>query len=251
MGPSGACIRGWDKGSGYLYMHVTKTKTYSCHRLIWEAFHGLIPTGLQIDHIDGDKSNNKLKNLSMLSPAEHAAKTSQDHPTMATKTARHKMVKVARMTNGQKVIFDSQSEAARATPSAWQQHISKCLAGILTTHAGYSWQAVAEETENLGDWVSLRDADLRGLQVSSQGWVKGRNGVPFRGSLLAGYYVVKIRGKAYRVHRLICLAFHGHSTDPLMTVDHIDRNPANNTATNLRWATGIEQAANKRKRCLT
>ena len=51
--------------------------------------------------------------------------------------------------------------------------------------------------------------------------------------------------KRYRVHRLVALAFHGLPPDESYTVDHIDRIKTNNNASNLRWATKAEQAANR------
>lgn len=33
------------------------------HRVVWEAFYGPIPEGMEINHDDGDKSNCKLSNL--------------------------------------------------------------------------------------------------------------------------------------------------------------------------------------------
>lgn len=41
------------------------------HRLIWEMFKG--PTGLYIDHIDGDKQNNKIENLREASHSQNLA----------------------------------------------------------------------------------------------------------------------------------------------------------------------------------
>lgn len=40
-----------------------KVKNILCHRVVYEMFNGEIPSGLFIDHIDGDKSNNRLSNL--------------------------------------------------------------------------------------------------------------------------------------------------------------------------------------------
>lgn len=40
-----------------------KAKAARVHRLVWEAFRGPIPTGKEINHADGDKSNNNLGNL--------------------------------------------------------------------------------------------------------------------------------------------------------------------------------------------
>lgn len=47
---------------GYLTVYANK-KMYQVHRLVWEAFNGPIPEGYTIDHIDTDRTNNKLNNL--------------------------------------------------------------------------------------------------------------------------------------------------------------------------------------------
>lgn len=39
----------------------------SLHRVIWEAFNGEIPDDMVIDHIDGNRSNNNLSNLRLVS----------------------------------------------------------------------------------------------------------------------------------------------------------------------------------------
>jgi len=39
------------------------------------------------------------------------------------------------------------------------------------------------------------------------------------------------------VHRLVCMAFHPIDNPQDYQVDHIDNNPMNNTASNLRWVT--------------
>lgn len=38
-------------------------KTYYVHRIIWETFNGEIPEGMEIDHIDTNRSNNAISNL--------------------------------------------------------------------------------------------------------------------------------------------------------------------------------------------
>jgi len=43
-----------------------KQKMYLVHRFCYECFNGIIPTGLQINHIDLDKQNNHLDNLEVV-----------------------------------------------------------------------------------------------------------------------------------------------------------------------------------------
>ena len=52
-------------------------------------------------------------------------------------------------------------------------------------------------------------------------------------------------GKCFmrKVHRLVAQHYIPNPENK-PTVDHIDRNPANNHVSNLRWATGVEQQAN-------
>jgi len=42
------------------------------HRVIWEEINGTIPNGMVIHHINGDPSDNEIKNLKALTPKEHA-----------------------------------------------------------------------------------------------------------------------------------------------------------------------------------
>ena len=41
------------------------------HRAVWEKENGKIPKGFHIHHIDGDRTNNRLSNLQIISASEH------------------------------------------------------------------------------------------------------------------------------------------------------------------------------------
>ena len=59
---------------GYKAVRLGRNKTLKVHRLVWDAF-GDEPFRDTIDHIDGDKQNNHIGNLQILTMAEHNRKT--------------------------------------------------------------------------------------------------------------------------------------------------------------------------------
>lgn len=56
--------------NGYLRFSIGE-KRYSIHRLVWEIFKGEIPENMVIDHMDGNRSNNKLENLKLTTQSEN------------------------------------------------------------------------------------------------------------------------------------------------------------------------------------
>ena len=51
---------------GYVTFHLCKDgvrKDPLAHRLVWEAFNGPVPAGKQINHLNGNKTDNRLCNL--------------------------------------------------------------------------------------------------------------------------------------------------------------------------------------------
>ena len=61
-----------DLGRVYVCLCVNNKRTYkTVHGLVATAFIGPRPRGLQIDHIDGDPTNNVLANLEYVTPKEN------------------------------------------------------------------------------------------------------------------------------------------------------------------------------------
>ena len=54
------------------------------------------------------------------------------------------------------------------------------------------------------------------------------------------YYGTLYRGKNYKIHRLVCEAFHGLPPDDKPIVIHIDEDATNNRPENLKWGTQKE-----------
>ena len=67
-----------------------------------------------------------------------------------------------------------------------------------------------------------------------------------------GYPVVRMvdedgKRKKFKVHRLVCRAFHGEPPSEHHEVRHLDGNPLNNRAENLAWGTRSENAQDRVK----
>lgn len=66
-------VAGSVDSNGYWLVYVSEAnRKLSCHRIIWEIFNGEVPEKFQIDHIDGERHNNRIENLRVVSGAVNA-----------------------------------------------------------------------------------------------------------------------------------------------------------------------------------
>ena len=177
---------------------------------------------LQVDHIDGNKANNRATNLQWMSSAEHDAKTKAQKGRKSSAKAASKPV--CGRPAGAWVTFDSGADAARRTGCNCGS-ISKVARGLISRT-----RSRAPDSEGRRPWWTFRFAPtiqkLEGeewrpldrrffprvrsttIRVSSAGRVQTSKGVMTYGSTYAGYCKVEINGHAYKVHRLVCATFH-------------------------------------------
>ena len=66
---------------GYTSVYVGNKKAYQLHRVLYAWFKGNIPRNYVVDHIDEDKSNNKLDNLQLLSRKDNLTKSPNYNPS--------------------------------------------------------------------------------------------------------------------------------------------------------------------------
>jgi hypothetical protein len=66
--------------SGYRYANIYAGKgkdnrhSIRIHRIVWQEYKGLIPDGYVVDHINDDKTDNRLSNLQLLTPKQNTKK---------------------------------------------------------------------------------------------------------------------------------------------------------------------------------
>lgn len=61
---------GANHGRGYIVIALDGAQ-YLAHRLAWAIYYGAIPENMQIDHINGNRSDNRISNLRLASHAEN------------------------------------------------------------------------------------------------------------------------------------------------------------------------------------
>jgi len=66
---------GYLNHDGYIHIRFQK-KLYGAHRLIWVWHSGDIPIDKQIDHMDKNRSNNKIENLRLANNAQNSTNRS-------------------------------------------------------------------------------------------------------------------------------------------------------------------------------
>lgn len=124
-----------------LYDLEHKGKTKRLHRLVWEAFNGEIPYGMQVNHIDENKANNALDNLNLM--------TNQENINWGTGNERRSKTEMNRKSHSKPVIclslsgeyiaeYPSQAEAYRKTGTK-QCQISNVCTGKINSANGYKW----------------------------------------------------------------------------------------------------------------
>ena len=76
-------------------------------------------------------------------------------------------------------------------------------------------------------------------QAMPRGGVRVYGGTPTKGQWDGDRYVYPLRGKTFKVARLVCEAFHGSAPDGAVCM-HLDEDSRNNRPGNLAWGTQQE-----------
>lgn len=118
---------GWTMNTGHIQVRVGR-KMFLAHRIIWSMTHGDIPTDMRVDHINGNRADNRLTNLRLLSMQENAVnrrpnrRASSRFKGVSLMKSRGKVVIRARINIDGRMkslgCFSSEEDAARAYDEA-------------------------------------------------------------------------------------------------------------------------------------
>ena len=111
-------------------------KKYLVHRLVWEAFNGSISEGLQVNHINEVKTDNRLSNLNLMTPKENC-----NFGTRNERSAKKLSKPVLQFTLDNILVkeYPSIHQAERETGFN-QGNIVNCCNGKRKTAHGFKWR---------------------------------------------------------------------------------------------------------------
>lgn len=160
---NGKILSNIDKRGWYftvnLFDETRKMSTQRIHRLVVEAFIGEIPKGYHVHHKDGNKQNNRVDNLEIIHPKDHAAKTIAENPNVIAgmnyynRYVRPKRIKQYALTGHCMGEYENSIIASKFTGVCWRnilQVANKTPYGknnrIRKQAGGYVW--VFSDTED-------------------------------------------------------------------------------------------------------
>ena len=125
--------------SGYYIVHLCKNsiqKWYQVHRIVWEAFNGSISEGLQVNHINEVKTDNRLSNLNLMTRKENI-----NYGTGIERRAK-KQSKVVLQFTLDNILVKEYPSAHQAERETGFEHanICACCNGKLKTAYNYIWK---------------------------------------------------------------------------------------------------------------
>ena len=139
---------------GYLRLRVTVNrvrKSYKIHREVAKAFIPNPENKPQVNHIDGDKSNNAVSNLEWVTNIENARHALENglwgNVLKASQESNNRIkrpIKATHLETKKEICFESVSEAERYCKT---KHINQVLSGKRKTANGYTFEYIQKGSD--------------------------------------------------------------------------------------------------------
>jgi hypothetical protein len=218
------------------------------HRLVAITYISNPENKATVNHIDGNKYNNNVKNLEWLTQQEQVKHVIENN---LKKKKQHRSPIVRITKDGLVTHYDGVLDAS-IKENINQPNITRWLTGTRNPLDKSKWLYKSDyemKDKNVEKWKEvIIDTKKTGYFISDKGRLKYNNVIRKGAVLSCGYhhYSMTINGikKHYISHRLVAIAFLEEPPIKNMSVDHINRIREDNRVENLRWATAKEQAAN-------
>lgn len=107
------------------------------HRAIWAHHHGPIDPGFHVHHVNGDKGDNRIENLELLSASEHTAMHSKDSRWVGSDANREQLRQSSQKAaewHGSKIGLDWHREHGKNTWAKRSKYSKVC------EHCGTSYE---------------------------------------------------------------------------------------------------------------
>lgn len=132
----GRVLRGCRQKSGYITYQLNGSAVYG-HRLVWEVFLGEIPSGLELDHINADRGDNRLSNLRTLTHRQNCNNPESIKNYKRGNTTGHCVPIIQVFEDGTVKEWFSATEASRNGYT--QSSIWLCCNGRMHKHKNCKW----------------------------------------------------------------------------------------------------------------
>ncbi|MFD3532050.1 HNH endonuclease [Streptomyces sp. NPDC058664] len=126
---------GYVMSTGYLHIAIADGKRVRrayAHRVIWEHANGPIPEGMQVNHINGVKSDNRITNLELVTPAgnsQHAVATGLSKPMCGTRNGNAKLTTDQVVRLRQRHQAGEQQKALAAVYGISRSQVNRIISG--------------------------------------------------------------------------------------------------------------------------
>ena len=134
---TGRILKQFPSTGGYMQLMLRQNKqnkTVRVNRLVAESFYCEYRPGLDVDHLDGNKKNNRLDNLDFCTRKENIRRAFESGLRVPPRQIKFEIVETGE-------VFNSIHECQRVTRMD-RAPISKCLSGELESYKGLHFRKI-------------------------------------------------------------------------------------------------------------